>query len=104
MSLPRPISLALLALAATTWAGVLVVCGLWLLLNAPNRWPGVADQCRVGGISCLACGQFIFLVLVADRVYPRLARRNAVWWVELASVLVGLGGLVWVGWSMGASR
>jgi hypothetical protein len=93
-------SLTLLVLIATAWGACMVVPGLWLLVNGPARWPGLAGPCRAGGAAGVAAGSFVFLVLVADRLFPAVGRRPGVWAVEMAVFLVflasSLAGFAWV--------
>jgi hypothetical protein len=66
------------------WAGALVGLGLWFVAgpgaapSSPERWIGVF---------LLASGQFVFMVVVADRLIP--PRRPA-----LAHALEGLAALI----------
>lgn len=86
----------LLSVAATLWAGVLSVGGLWLALDGPDKWPLVAPVGpAVAGAVLLAAGQFLFMYLVADRWFPRAGRR-VTWPLELAATLVLIGGLLWI--------
>lgn len=95
MPMTRPMSLTLLTLAATVWAAVMVVGGLWLLAEGPARWPLVPTAApRLGGVILVAAGQFLFMYLVADRWFPR-ASRVMTWPLELAATLVLVGGVVW---------
>ncbi|MBL8760661.1 MAG: hypothetical protein JNL50_05095 [Phycisphaerae bacterium] len=94
----RRLGAALRAAAATAWAGTLLLTGLWIAMNGPTRWPVPRELCLVGGLSLLAGGQFLFLVLVADRVFPRASSR-VVWAVEVvlfAAFVLGLGATLYL--------
>jgi hypothetical protein len=96
MALRRTTSLTLLTLAATLWAFVLAVGGLWLALEGPARWPLVAPiGARVSGAVLFFAGQFLFMYLVADRWFPK-ARRGLTWPLELAATLAMTAGLAWI--------
>jgi hypothetical protein len=69
------------------WAGALVVLGLWFVAS-PTREPATPE--RWIGLFLLASGQFVFMVVVADRLIP--PRRAA-----LAHALEGLAALLIVG-------
>lgn len=52
----------------------------------------------MGGSALLAGGQFLFLVLVADRVFPRASSR-LVWAIEVllfAAFVLGLGAALYM--------
>ncbi|MEM1167021.1 MAG: hypothetical protein AAGI30_12115 [Planctomycetota bacterium] len=75
-SLPRPAVLlrrSALVLAASGWAGALLVLGFSLLLA-----PLLGGEWRWGwlqvafGVAAVAAGQFVFLADVADRLFPTL--------------------------------
>ncbi len=93
--MPRSANLAIRVLSGTAWAAVLVIAGLWLVfdlsrLHAPAfRWPVV-----LGGAAALAGGQFILMVVVADRLYPNVARRLGVWMVEMSVFTVFMLGAI----------
>lgn len=100
----RRTSLTLLTLAATVWAGVMVVDGLWLLADGPARWPLVPPVApRLGGVILVAAGQFLFMYLVADRWFPR-ASRALVWPLELAATGVLVVGVVWFVFEIGRAQ
>lgn len=87
----RRVSLSLLALVATPWAGLLTLAGLWLLMIASDHeslgpWPRV-----VGGVTATCAGLLVFMCLVADRVFPRASR------AVIASVEMAVSGVVFLG-------
>lgn len=89
---------AVRAAAATTWAATLLLTGLWVAMNGPERWPVPRELCLMGGSALLAGGQFLFLVLVADRVFPRASSR-LVWAIEVllfAAFVLGLGAALYM--------
>lgn len=83
----KRLSVALLALAAGLWAGALVMAGLWLVFSAGPRWPMFSVPATLGGWTAVTMGAFVFMFLVADRVFPQ-AGRTIGWVCEV--VLVGL--------------
>ena len=88
----RRVGGATVGLMGTTWAGGLVLSGLWLCWTAPGRWPMFGPPLVCAGLTLLAMGQFVFLSLVADRVFPELGR-GVGRWIEFALILVVLCGL-----------
>lgn len=81
--------MSLVIAAALPWALSLGVLGLWILLsNHPTgvlSRPGFAIS---AGISALAGAQLVFLMCIADRVFPRVPMRLA------RSVETGLGAIL----------
>lgn len=64
----------MLAVAACVWAAVMLWAGLAMLTSL--RPLGLSGLSRVGaGLTLAAAGQFVFLVLVADRFFPHAHRR-----------------------------
>ncbi len=91
----RRVSLSLLALAATPWAALLVLAGLWLLMIASDH-PGLGPWPRVvGGVTAVGAGMLVFMCLVADRLFPR-ASRAVVASVEMAASAVVFLGVAWL--------
>ncbi len=84
---PKRLSVALLAIVAGLWAGALVIAGLWLVFSAGARWPMFSVPATLGGWTAVIMGVFVFMFLVADRVFP-VAGRTIGWVCEVA--LVGL--------------
>ncbi len=59
----------------TLWAGTLVVSGAAM---ASGRSPVASSMGTLGvlaGVTFVAAGQFVFMVVVADRLFPRVERR-----------------------------
>jgi hypothetical protein len=83
---------------ATAWAGVMTVLGLGALLSAPARWPLFEPHLLLVGVMLLAGGQYVFMVLVADRAFPSASQRLTMS-MELTSLglfLAGLAGVLWL--------
>lgn len=89
----RALGLVLRVGAAWLWGGAMGVAGLWALLSAPREWPAFAGLWRAGGLAALGAGLFVFMVLAADRLFPR-ADRGLVAGAELGAMGVFLAGLV----------
>lgn len=97
MSLSRRLTLSVLALVGTGWGVFLAVAGLWLaltpgrgfILDRASGWTGPA-----AGVTAMAMGQFVFMHLVAGRIFPEFARRYG-WWFEGPTIAVFLAGLAW---------
>lgn len=82
--------LGLLALG-TLWAMVLVIGGAVVAAAPPSAWGWMGGAARLAGLTAIAGGQFVFLVVVADRVCPG-ANRGVVASVEgIAGGLFALG-------------
>jgi hypothetical protein len=99
LSLPRKISLAVLALSATAWATLLIMLGLWMLLDCPRSTPLGQARCILAGVAAIAGGTVLFMIVVADRLFPSVVRRMSMWRVERGTILVfllsgGLAGLL----------
>jgi len=81
--------MALVIAAALPWAVSLGVLGLWILLSAHEDGmlarPAFAMS---AGVSALAAAQLVFLMCIADRVFPRVPHRLA------RSIETGLGAIL----------
>lgn len=103
MPLARRLSLSLLTCVATLWAGSLIVAGLQLASQGFAAWDPsapVEGPWRALGLALAAGGQFVFMVLVADRWFPGAGRRRAVRVAEgvfaaLALLAVLIAGVRW---------
>lgn len=94
MPLIRRVSLAILTLLASLWAGVLALVGCVLLARGVPDWFGVSAGLgtitwRLLGASIFLGGQFVFMFMVADRLFPRASRRPITWVCELAVITGG---------------
>jgi hypothetical protein len=81
---------------ASTWAGVLVLAGVWAITAGVDRLPALRGFWLAGGVTVIAMGQFVYAVLVADRLFPH-ARAWVRWPFECATGLVYVGGLAVLG-------
>ena len=88
--MPRGLSLSLVIASATAWAVGWMVLGLWLVVASPAVLHSGMGSVSIplslrfsGGFTAVCAGQLVFLLLVADRVFPRASRR-VVWPIELA--------------------
>lgn len=73
MVLPRRPWFVAGVFAGLAWAGMLSSLGFqWLAQGLPSQPGPVAPLL---GVAALAAGQFVFLVLVADRCFPRVSPR-----------------------------
>ena len=91
--LARRLSVVALACVATLWAGSLVIVGLWLVYSVGPRWPMFSVSATLGGWTAVAMGAFVFMFLVADRVFPK-AGRSIGWLFEVCFVLLFTMGFV----------
>ena len=98
MNMSRRASLTVRYVAATAWAAVMVLSGLWVMFSVPSQVPILRPAwCTASGLAVAAGGQFVFMILVADRVFPR-ADRRLVGIVEAACFLAFVGGVGLTGW------
>ncbi|MCA9288564.1 MAG: hypothetical protein KDA05_08260 [Phycisphaerales bacterium] len=87
------LSLAFVLMAAIPWSSLLLVAGLWVLIEMQfdiGRWPR-----WVAGLTAILAGMLVFMCLVADRVFPR-ASRAVVGSVEAAVSAGVIFGLLWL--------
>ncbi|MBL9032356.1 MAG: hypothetical protein JNM80_11715 [Phycisphaerae bacterium] len=97
MSVHRGLSMAILGVLATVWAGALVIAGLWLVFDGPRTLPVSPLTLRSAGAASIAGGGLVFMVLVADRLFPSVGRRMSMWLVEMAgfaAFALGVAGCV----------
>ena len=85
----------MLTLAASFWACSLAVFGLLLVSEGVADWISTVTGLhrvvwRSLGVSLFTGGQFVFMFMVADRIFPRAGRRLMVWCCELTMVAVGV--------------
>ncbi|MFM9996250.1 MAG: hypothetical protein ACKVU4_10670 [Phycisphaerales bacterium] len=84
MRVTRSASLGVLVGIAVPWAACWVIGGLWLVFDLSRVIPVAGRVVVTAGIGAIAAGQFLFLVTVADKLLPRVARRVEVWAMEMA--------------------
>lgn len=84
-------SLAAVSLIATVWAGVMVLLGLAVLHAGRGLLPVPDAMFSFLGLGAVSGGQFVFMVLVADRLFPRAHRRMTALAEGVAFVLFGVG-------------
>lgn len=85
--------LTLRSVAASLWAGVMIVLGLVVLFDGPGPLPFPRQFFTFLGVAAVAGGQFVFMVLVADRLV-RGAHRRVVVMIEVvtfAMFVLGVG-------------
>ncbi len=91
---PRKANYPLIArvVLASAWALVMGVGGVWAAVEWPGRLdPSYKTFCIVGGLTSLAIGEFVFVALVADRLFPRASPWLS-WSVEALAALAFLAG------------
>ncbi len=68
-------NLAALLLMGTLWAGLLVISGSMIGLSASTVLPGARGPASLFGITIVAAGEYVFLVVVASRIFPKASSR-----------------------------
>ncbi len=71
----RSVTRAAVCAAAGAWAATMVLTGLWFLFSAPlhgSMFPRAVGD--AAGVTLVFMGQFTFLKMVADRVFPNASR------------------------------
>ncbi|MBK9189009.1 MAG: hypothetical protein IPM33_08645 [Phycisphaerales bacterium] len=98
MSNARVVSLTAVSILAILWAGVMSLLGLIVLADGPGALPVPDALFSFLGLGAVSGGQFVFMVLVADRLFPAASRRMAVLaeGVALALFVLGIGASVYV--------
>lgn len=91
---PHRLNLLGLLTLGTLWAMLLVIGGAVVASSPPAEWGWMGSATRLGGMAAVAGGQFVFLVVVADRLCPG-ANRTVVASVE--GIAGGLFALFLVG-------
>ena len=97
MHASRGITFGLVLSLFAAWAACLVILGLWMTFDLARQFSSGSWAVRTAGIGLIAAGEFVFLVRVADKLFPRLGRRLGVWAMELTLLLTFLACLVLVG-------
>ncbi|MEO1007838.1 MAG: hypothetical protein AAFX79_04685 [Planctomycetota bacterium] len=95
----RRLTLGVLVGVASVWSASLVVAGLWLAFSARQTWPMFSSAALLGGVTAIAMGVFVFMFLVADRLFPK-AGRHVGWIIEVAIVVLICAGLVATAWAV----
>lgn len=67
-------TVAALAALGTLWAAVLVVGGAVLATLGPGHWPEMGLGSLLAGLTAVAAGEFVFLAIVGDRLFPASRR------------------------------
>jgi hypothetical protein len=97
MHASKGIAFGLVVTVSAAWAACLVILGLWMAFDLARQFSSGAWAVRTAGIGLIAAGEFVFLVRVADKLFPRLGRRLGVWALELSLLLTFLACLALVG-------
>ncbi len=100
MPVRRSVSLAMVCLAAGVWAGTMVLTGLWFVFSAPlhgSMFPRAMSD--TAGVTLVFMGQFTFMKMVADRLFPR-ANRTLTSTLEAGCFLVFLIGAAATVWPL----
>ncbi|HED54618.1 MAG TPA: hypothetical protein ENJ00_10525 [Phycisphaerales bacterium] len=94
--------MTLLSVVASAWAVAMVVFGFTLLVRAPGGWfqhsvglPGTTW--KLLGVASIGGGQFIFMFMVADRIFPKAGRLVSIWATELIVGGIGLFAMIATG-------
>jgi hypothetical protein len=87
----------LVRLASLAWATLLVAGGLWAIATRDRIAAIPAEVLPSIGIGLLGAAQFIYMVLFADRLFPK-AHPLIVNAGELLSFLMFVAGLVLAAW------
>lgn len=94
MPRPRTNIRVVLLVIATAWAMLMSFFGAWLWMHDPHalRFSPSIKQ----GLALSACsgGLFLFMTLVADRLFPR-AQRTLASGLELLALAAFVAGLCW---------
>ena len=99
MKTTRTLSKGILALTSTVWGASLLAGGLWVAVHG-RRWLDVPPRLLLAaGLAASAGGLFVFMVLVADRWFPRASRRVIAvveWSTFVAFVVAGIFAGAWL--------
>lgn len=104
MQTKRWMSMTLVILSALPWGLSLGVMGVWLIAHEHHGILSSRSLSLSAGIAALCAGQLVFLMCIADRVFPR-AHRVLSRGIEsvLAAIFLSASGVLAVsavlGWS-----
>ncbi len=79
----RNITLAWIVGIATIWGACCVIGGLWLIFDLSRAIRAASWVVVIAGIGGIAAGEFVFMFLAADKLFPRVGRRFWPWVVEM---------------------
>jgi hypothetical protein len=96
VTMSRSIRLIYIA-CSVAWAACLAITGLWLLLETPPVLLVPAPAVALTGVVCIAAGNFVFMVRVADQSFPIVARRQISWVIEMTILAMICMLLIWIG-------
>jgi hypothetical protein len=99
MAIGSVISVGSRLAVGTLWAGVLTVAGMWSLAAAGEQAAAVRPMMLTAGVGSIGAGQFVFMVVVGDRLFPRAAR-PVVSVLETTSFLAFAIGAAMTAWFM----
>lgn len=97
MPIGAKVSLAVRVSLGVAWGGVMAVMGLWAIASVPQPLAPFGSFLQCLGVAALAAGHFVFLVIVADALCPRVLRPLA-FAMELICFAVFLFSAVWAAW------
>jgi hypothetical protein len=75
----------------------MVVPGVWLLFESPRLLFLSGRESALLGAVSIAVGNFVFMVMVADRLFPSVTRRQVAWTIEMMTLLIGAILLILIG-------
>ena len=61
-------------------------------VRRPRALPGHPQVIRLSGLASTAAGAFVFMMGVADRLFPAAGQRLSIFLVEMATFMVFVGG------------
>lgn len=82
----RKFSFTLLLALGAAWAGMLVVIGLLVATGGAPGWITAGGLARRTGATAVLAGEFVFLVVVADHMFPNTVR----WLTGAVEAIVGI--------------
>lgn len=88
----RRLIAAAVVLLGSLWAAALVISGA--LMASGTAFSAFRDYTTLLGLTFIGAGQFVFLVIVADRMFPRADRRLVAVVESITGVAPPLGILI----------